>query len=168
MIYDPVTRQQVTIINRLPLQHHCFRFGKKVKSEQPLEFARIRYDSYEPGGFPPGEIREVDINDLRADDGSLEIRKAYDAALLIDANADQEFIATLKLWQDRVIRGGSNSLQSIINDLELMDGRKAARLLLAALLSNDRVAGQDDWEQLADILRCFYRPGDDEDDEDYE
>lgn len=79
MIYDPITRQTVEIIGRFPEQDHCFRFGKKVKGT--TQFVLCRYGATNPhGGFPEGTERECDVNDLRADDGILEINKAYKAA----------------------------------------------------------------------------------------
>ncbi len=83
MIYDPITRQHVTIIGRYPEQDHCFRFGKKIKGS--FRFARVRYGEHLPGfsgGFPVGQERDADINRLVADDGSREIAKAYEAAPL--------------------------------------------------------------------------------------
>lgn len=81
MIYDPITRQSVEIIGRLPPQATAFRFGQEVRG--PFMFARVRYGEHLPGfsgGFAISHEREVDINDLVADDGTVEISRAYRAA----------------------------------------------------------------------------------------
>jgi hypothetical protein len=81
MIYDPITRQQVTIVGRYPPQAECYRFGKKVAGE--FYFAKVRYGEHLPGfsgGFSVGSERDSDLNYLVASDGYREIRKAYDAA----------------------------------------------------------------------------------------
>jgi hypothetical protein len=80
MIYDPITRQVVTLLGRYPVQRGAFRFGKKVEGE--FRFAKVRYGEHLPsfsGGFPVGEEREVDIANLVADGGSREIEAAYRA-----------------------------------------------------------------------------------------
>ena len=79
MIYDPITRQSVELIGRYPVQKHCFKFGKKLKGE--FRFVKVRYGEHLPGfsgGFAVGTERDVDINNLVADDGSREIHQAYE------------------------------------------------------------------------------------------
>ena len=86
MIYDPITRQQVEIIGRYPVQTECFRFGEKLTGE--FRFAKVRYGEYIPGasgGFAIGEERDVDITNLVADAGWTEIRNAYGAAPELEA-----------------------------------------------------------------------------------
>lgn len=81
MIYDPITRQAVTIVGRYPAQGHSFRFGKRIKGE--FRFVQVRYGEHLPGfsgGFAVGELRDVDINNLVADEGSREITKTYESA----------------------------------------------------------------------------------------
>ena len=84
-IYDPITRQTVTIKHRWPKQQHCFRFGKKVKGD--FQFVRVVYGDNLPGfngGFDNGTERDIDVNSLVADDGTLEISKAVKAAPAIE------------------------------------------------------------------------------------
>lgn len=81
MIYDPIIRQQVTILGKYPIQNHTYRFGKKERGI--FYFALIRYDSAQPGGFAVGTEKDADINTLRADDGICEINKAFNSAPLI-------------------------------------------------------------------------------------
>lgn len=81
MIYDPITRQSVRITGRYKLQLHSFRFGKRIKGE--FRFVQVEYGEHLAGfsgGFKVGEQRDLDINNLVADEGSLEISRAYDAA----------------------------------------------------------------------------------------
>lgn len=85
MICNPITRQQVEIIGRLPPQNHYYQFDRRIESEFPVEFARVRFLSFILGGYDVGHERDININELVADDGSLEIRKAYEAAPLIEA-----------------------------------------------------------------------------------
>lgn len=85
MIYDPITRQQVTILARYPVCSHAYRFGLRITGE--FHFALVRYGEHMPnfsGGFTLGTERDVDINMLVADDGASEIRKAYDSSPLLD------------------------------------------------------------------------------------
>lgn len=84
-IYDPITRQTVTIQAKWPKQKHCFKFGKKVKGD--FQFVQVVYGEYLPGfsgGFDVGTERDSDVNFLVADGGSLEIAKAVEAAPLIE------------------------------------------------------------------------------------
>lgn len=81
MIYDPICRQAVTIIGRFPVQQHSFKFGKKVEGE--ARFVKVRYGEPLPNfkvAIAVGETRECDINYLVADDGILEINRAYELA----------------------------------------------------------------------------------------
>lgn len=85
MIYDPITRQQVKIIGRYPPAKNCWRFNEELTGE--FLFVRIRYGEHLPGfrgGFPVGTERDIDHNSLVADEGSLEIRRAVDAAPELD------------------------------------------------------------------------------------
>lgn len=81
MIYDPITRQSVELIGRYPPQDHRFRFGKKELGQ--FRFVRVRFGEHvhgASGGFPIGEERDAELNNLVADDGIREIQRAYDAA----------------------------------------------------------------------------------------
>ncbi len=87
MIYDPITRQQVELIGRYPEQDYCFKFGGKQKGQ--FRFVRVRYKDYiRPefkGGFAINTERDVDVNNLVADDGSREIHKVYESLPLLPA-----------------------------------------------------------------------------------
>jgi hypothetical protein len=81
MIYDQITRQRLEIVGRYPSQRWAHKLGQKVAGN--YSFAKVKYLEHLPGfsgGFPVGTERDVDINDMVADDGYSEIRKAYDAA----------------------------------------------------------------------------------------
>lgn len=81
MIYDPITRQSVRILGRYKPQAHSFRFGKRIKGA--FRFVQVEYGDHLPGfsgGFPVGEKRDLDVNNLVADGGSVEIERAYTAA----------------------------------------------------------------------------------------
>ena len=81
MIYDPITRQQVTILGRYPINSRRFRFGREETGS--FLFVKVRFGEHLPGfsgGFPIGEERDAELNNLVADDGISEIQKAYDAA----------------------------------------------------------------------------------------
>lgn len=88
MIYDPITRQEVEIIGRYPPQGFMYRFGEKVLGT--FQFARVRYGNYltpalakQAGGFSHGEERDTDLSYLVADDGSIEIARAFSNAPVI-------------------------------------------------------------------------------------
>jgi hypothetical protein len=76
MIYDPITKQVVTLLKRYPEQKQAYRFGQKRRGF--FRFVSVRYETEQPGGFPVGTVRDIDINNLVADDGSREIHIAYD------------------------------------------------------------------------------------------
>lgn len=82
MIYDPITRQSLTLVGRYkPQDHASDPFLGQVKGD--YRFAKFCYGETLPGfsgGFPVGHERDLDINSVVADDGSLEIRKVYEAA----------------------------------------------------------------------------------------
>lgn len=83
MIYDPITRQQVTLLGRYPIARHCFKFGRRQTGQ--FRFVKVRYGEHiaewakERGGFDIGTEKDVDINNLVADEGSREIHEAYEA-----------------------------------------------------------------------------------------
>jgi hypothetical protein len=81
MIYDPITRQQVTILGRYPPDSRRFRMGREEKGT--YRFVLVRFGEHLPGfsgGFPIGEERDAELNSLVADDGIRELQKAYDTA----------------------------------------------------------------------------------------
>jgi hypothetical protein len=87
MIYDPITRQEVTILGRYPPQKFCWRFG--AKQTGLFHFVRVRYGEHLQnfrGGFPVGTERDVDQNDLVADFGAVEIAGVVEAAPLLGQN----------------------------------------------------------------------------------
>lgn len=82
MIYDPITRQVLTLIGRYKPQDYSYdAFLGKVKGH--FRFAKFRYGEHLPGftgGFPVGTERDLDVNSVVADDGITEIEKAYKSA----------------------------------------------------------------------------------------
>ncbi len=81
MIYDPITRQVVTIVGKYPPQDHMFSFGSEVKGD--FRFVRLIYGDHLPGfsgGLENGTQRDVDVNALFADGGLSEILTAYQDA----------------------------------------------------------------------------------------
>lgn len=86
-IYDPITRQEVTIIGRYPPQQTCFKFGKRIKAapDTSFQFLKVRYETGQPGGFPVGTERDIDVCNLVAEGGINVIHPAADAAPLLPA-----------------------------------------------------------------------------------
>lgn len=81
MIYDPIARQTVELLGRYPVQDHVYKFGRKHKADG-TRFVKVRYGEHLPnfsGGFAVGTERDVDVNNLVADDGAREIHKVYEA-----------------------------------------------------------------------------------------